>query len=68
MISLVIKRSLLPIGDKVLTVGDKVKTRAINGDLFRGEIISLDRYGFAIVKISNVSESRIALSELDKGE
>lgn len=52
----------------MLTVGDKVKTRAINGELFRGEIISLDRYGFAIVKISNVSESRIALSELDKGE
>jgi ribosomal protein S1 len=52
----------------VLKVGDKVKTKAINGDVFYGDIISLDRYGFAIVKINNISESRIALSQLDKGE
>jgi ribosomal protein S1 len=58
----------LPTGDKVLKVGDKVKTKAINGDVFYGDIISLDRYGFAIVKINNISESRIALSQLDKGE
>jgi ribosomal protein S1 len=64
----VIKRSLLPIGDKVLKVGDKVKTRAINGETFSGEIISLDRYGFAIVKINNISEARVALSQLEKGE
>ena len=52
----------------MLKVGDRVNTRAINDEIFHGEIISLDRYGFAIVKISNVSESRIAVSQLEKGE
>ena len=52
----------------MLKVGDKVKTRAINGETFSGEIISLDRYGFAMVKINNISEARIALSQLEKGE
>jgi hypothetical protein len=68
MISLVIKRSLLPIGDKVLKVGDKVKTKAMNGEVFYGDIISLDRYNFAIVKINSISETRIAVSQLEKGE
>ena len=49
-------------------VGDKVKTKAINGEIFHGEIISLDRYDFAIVKINSISESRIAVSRLDKGD
>jgi hypothetical protein len=59
---------LLPIGDKVLKVGDKVKTKAINGEIFYGDIISLDRYNFAIVNFNNISETRIAASQLEKGE
>jgi ribosomal protein S1 len=56
------------MGDKVLKVGDKVKTKAINGEVFYGDIISLDRYNFAIVKINSISETRIAVSQLEKGE
>jgi len=52
----------------VLNVGDRVKTKAINGEIFCGEIISLDRYDFAIVKINNISESRIAVSQLENGD
>jgi ribosomal protein S1 len=52
----------------VLKVGDKVKTKAINGDVFCGDIISLDRYDFAIVNFNNISETRIAASQLEKGE
>ena len=52
----------------MLNVGDRVRTKAINGDVFYGDIISLDRYGFAIVKINNISESRIAVSQLEKGD
>lgn len=52
----------------MLKVGDKVKTKAINGEIFYGDVISLDRFGFACVSFENVSESRIAISQLEKGE
>lgn len=52
----------------MLKVGDKVKTKAINGEVFYGDIISLDRYDFAVVNFNNISEARIAASQLEKGE
>lgn len=52
----------------MLQIGDTVKTKAINGESFVGEIITLDRFGFACVSFDNVSESRIAISQLEKGE
>jgi hypothetical protein len=49
-------------------IGDIVKTNSINGETFTGKIVDLDRFGFACVSFENVSESRIAISQLEKGE
>jgi ribosomal protein S1 len=40
-----------------------VTFKSINGEKFSGTIVSLDRYGFAIVNLG-MSESRIAVTEL----
>jgi hypothetical protein len=50
----------------MLNIGDIVKTNAVNGETFIGEVIGLDRYGFATVTFSGISESRIQLIHLTK--
>lgn len=50
----------------MLKVGDKVKTKAMNGETFIGNIIELDKYGFATVTFSGISESRIQVINLNK--
>jgi hypothetical protein len=45
------------------TVGMAVTFKSINGEKFSGTIVSLDRYGFAIVNLG-MSESRIAVTKL----
>jgi hypothetical protein len=54
-------------GYKII-VGDVVKTKALNGEIFIGKVIGLDRFGFADVSFDNVSESRILVTQLKKGE
>lgn len=48
-----------------MNIGDTVTTKAINGATFRGTVIELDRFGFAVVSFG-VSESRIQISQLTK--
>lgn len=50
----------------MLNIGDIVKTNAVNGETFIGKVIELDRYGFATVTFSGISESRIQLIHLTK--
>lgn len=45
-------------------VGDTVNAKALNGEIFSGEIIALDRFNYAYVRISGASEARIPLSQL----
>lgn len=52
----------------MLKIGDTVKTKALNGETFIGKVIGLDRFGFADVSFNNVSETRILISQLEKGE
>jgi hypothetical protein len=52
----------------MLKIGDKVQTRAINGEMFFGQIIELDRFGFAVVSFNGTSEARISLTQLMIGE
>lgn len=49
-------------------IGDIVKTKSISGEMFIGKIVELDRFGFACVSFNDVSESRIAISQLERGE
>jgi hypothetical protein len=46
-----------------IQLGLSVKATAINGEQFIGTIISIDRFGFAVVDFG-MSHSRIAVSEL----
>jgi hypothetical protein len=55
-------------GNKMLKIGDKVQTRAINGEMFYGQVIQLDRFGFAYVSFNGMSETRISLAQLMIGE
>jgi predicted RNA-binding protein with RPS1 domain len=47
-------------------VNDIVTTKDINGATYRGRILELDAFGFAVVSFGNVSESRIHISQLTK--
>ena len=50
----------------MFNVGDKVNTKSLNGDIFNGEIIALDKFKYAYVRIDGVSEARIPLTQLTK--
>jgi hypothetical protein len=52
----------------MLKIGDAVQTRAINGEMFFGKVIELDRFGFAVVNFNGMSETRISTAQLVKGE
>lgn len=52
----------------MFTIGDTVTTKDINGATYSGKIIELDRFGFAVVSFYDTSESRIQITELEKGE
>ena len=52
----------------MIKIGDKVQTRAINGEMFFGQVIQLDRFGFAYVSFDGMSEMRISTAQLVKGE
>jgi hypothetical protein len=52
----------------MIKIGDKVQTRAINGEMFFGQVIQLDRFGFAYVSFDGMSEMRISLAQLMIGE
>jgi ribosomal protein S1 len=47
-------------------VNDIVTTKDISGATYRGRILELDGFGFAVVSFGNVSESRIHISQLTK--
>lgn len=48
-------------------INDIVSTKSINGEMFAGRIVELDNFGFAVVSFG-VSESRIHISQLTKGQ
>jgi hypothetical protein len=52
----------------VFRIGDKVKAKALNNEVFIGTVIALDQQGFAYVNFENISEARILISELESGE
>lgn len=59
----------LPLIERVqqmFNIGDKVRTKAINDEVFIGTVMSLDKFGFASVSFNGISESRILISELEK--
>ena len=51
---------------QMFEIGDKVRTKAINDEVFIGTVMSLDKFGFASVSFNGISESRILISELEK--
>jgi hypothetical protein len=50
----------------MFSIGDAVSTKALNGETFRGKVVELDRFGFAVVSFDNISEARIQVSCLEK--
>jgi hypothetical protein len=55
-----------PKGKQMFIVNDIVTTKALNGATYKGRIVELDNFGFAVVSFGNISESRIHISQLTK--